>query len=205
MEIVCEARLPSSSAFDRQADFHRHKPQYIQPNSQLALPNDPHRCYSSIMLSKQIHEREVVLVLPVADQKILMQLRDLKPEISAPGHWGFFGGAIDPGETALAAAHRELFEETGLTVDTIFPLGFKRVTDLENLPAHAFCCRMPKPANKLILQEGLDMTLASLEQVRTKTIFSTKLGRNFPVVPSQHIEFLFRQALQIIYDGQKTS
>ncbi|MBT3827945.1 NUDIX domain-containing protein [bacterium] len=31
-----------------------------------------------------------------------------------PGHWDFAKGKLDPGETNEQAAHRELFEETGL-------------------------------------------------------------------------------------------
>lgn len=46
----------------------------------------------------------------------LLQRRDDKPEIFYPGHWGLFGGALDPDETPVAALCRELAEELGVTV-----------------------------------------------------------------------------------------
>ncbi|GAA5513594.1 NADH pyrophosphatase [Deinococcus carri] len=38
------------------------------------------------------------------------------------GLWGVLGGGLEPGETFLEAAHRELREETGLTCPNIAPL-----------------------------------------------------------------------------------
>ena len=45
-----------------------------------------------------------------------MQLRDQKPGIFYPGHWGCFGGALDPGETPETGLRRELREELGVDV-----------------------------------------------------------------------------------------
>lgn len=50
-----------------------------------------------------------LLVLP--DGRYIMQLRDIKPHIFYPGHWGLFGGAVDEGETEREALKRELAEE----------------------------------------------------------------------------------------------
>ena len=52
-----------------------------------------------------------VAILLHEDGRYIMQLRDAKIEIFYPGHWGCFGGAIDPGEDPVAALHRELHEE----------------------------------------------------------------------------------------------
>jgi hypothetical protein len=49
-------------------------------------------------------------IILVDGEGYLMQLRDSRPDIWYPGHWGFFGGAIDPGERPEEALARELRE-----------------------------------------------------------------------------------------------
>ncbi len=49
--------------------------------------------------------------LILCNGRYLMQRRDEKPGILLPGHWGLFGGSIDPGENAATAIRRELLEE----------------------------------------------------------------------------------------------
>lgn len=48
------------------------------------------------------------------DETYLLQQRDDIPAIWYPGHWGCFGGAVEPGEAPLDALHRELYEELEL-------------------------------------------------------------------------------------------
>ena len=55
----------------------------------------------------------VVLIIDESGH-YLMQLRDPQPTIFFPGHWGCFGGALDPGETPDQAARREVKEELSL-------------------------------------------------------------------------------------------
>lgn len=58
-----------------------------------------------------------VALIVVDNERYLMQLRDQKPGIFYPGHWGVFGGALDPGENVETALKRELFEELGYRID----------------------------------------------------------------------------------------
>jgi 8-oxo-dGTP diphosphatase len=48
--------------------------------------------------------------------RYLVQLRDAKPTIFFPDHWGCFGGALEPGESYEDGLRRELGEELGLVL-----------------------------------------------------------------------------------------
>ena len=62
---------------------------------------------------------------------LLLQERDDRAPVD-PDRWCLVGGQVEPGESALAAAHRELLEETGLVVDELRP---RRVADAPVRPA----------------------------------------------------------------------
>lgn len=51
--------------------------------------------------------------------RYLVQLRDAKPTIFFPDHWGCFGGAIEPGETDRKCLARELKEEIDLDISAL--------------------------------------------------------------------------------------
>lgn len=50
------------------------------------------------------------------DQQVLLVRRRNEPDA---GLWGFPGGHVEPGETALSAATRELCEETGIVANPV--------------------------------------------------------------------------------------
>ena len=53
-------------------------------------------------------------VLPVSPAGEVLLLQDQDPARPGIGRWGSIGGAVDPGETLVEAALRELHEETGI-------------------------------------------------------------------------------------------
>jgi 8-oxo-dGTP pyrophosphatase MutT (NUDIX family) len=54
-------------------------------------------------------------LITTPDGRYLLQHRDDLPQIWYPGHWGLFGGGIDPGESPEEALRRELMEEIGFS------------------------------------------------------------------------------------------
>lgn len=55
-------------------------------------------------------------------------------------HWGFLGGAQEPGESLRACAFREVLEESGLVVD------LERLVAVDSDPAQGALCRYPDGA-----------------------------------------------------------
>jgi len=104
----------------------------------------------------------VAALLVHEDGRYIMQLRDEKEEIFYPGHWGCFGGAVEPGEDPAEALRRELREELEFDMraasrftqfDFDFaPLGHARVYRV------FFEVRVPDDAfRRFVLHEGADM------------------------------------------------
>lgn len=130
------------------------------------------------MIQKAV--KEVVVVLPYVNGKVLMQLRDNFPTIDFPDQWGFFGGAVEEGESAEEAAFRELQEETGYVASSLIKLG---TISMPKLISHAYCCRLTVPLSALCQTEGQDFGLFSPEEVRLGELLSPKLKRPFLVIP----------------------
>jgi 8-oxo-dGTP diphosphatase len=63
---------------------------------------------------------DVALAIPLREGRVLVGRRP--PGTHLAGCWEFPGGRVEPGEEPLAAARRELAEETGLRAGSLEPL-----------------------------------------------------------------------------------
>lgn len=120
----------------------------------------------------------VAAILIAPDGRYLLQLRDNKPGIFYPDHWGFFGGALEsedqnPGE----GLRRELGEELGIDVPTAALTEFTDFTfdfafaGRGVLHRKIFVGRLTDAqVNNLTLGEGADVRLfdahAALAEIR---------------------------------------
>lgn len=65
------------------------------------------------------HRRTARILLRKPSGEVFLLLTHFDPEVGLPARWITPGGGIDPGETPIQAAVRELFEETGLRVSAM--------------------------------------------------------------------------------------
>ena len=110
-------------------------------------------------------DNAVAAIIMVEQRKYLLQLRDDKPEIWYPAHWGLFGGSVDPGEDEIAALRRELREEIEFDLDARRAKLFTRF-DFDLRPAgrgNYFRCYYEiamsgDEFSRLVLHEGANMS-----------------------------------------------
>jgi 8-oxo-dGTP pyrophosphatase MutT (NUDIX family) len=120
----------------------------------------------------------VAAILRTADGGYVLQLRDDVPHIWYPGHWGLFGGSVDPGEDEVAALRRELYEELELEVDVARARLFTRFQfDLRPLGFEQYFRSYYEIAidgaaiDRLVLHEGAAMrTVAGDEMLTMKLV-----------------------------------
>ena len=124
---------------------------------------------------------EVAIAILYRDDKFLFQLRDDIPNIVYPGHWGLFGGHLDPGETPEVAVERELLEEIGYTLPSISKFGC--YNDVKVI-RHVYHAPLTVELERLVLSEGWDMDLLTPEQIRSGSRYSTKADCVLPLVPA---------------------
>ena len=109
-----------------------------------------------------------VALIVTPDRRYLMQLRDAKPGIFIPGHWGLFGGSVDRGESTVEALRRELFEELEFTAERIEPFTEMMIEMPFAAPRRDRLSFFSVPieesdVDRMVLHEGAGMQLFSPE------------------------------------------
>lgn len=136
--------------------------------------------------STQNSRMEVAIAILYREDKFLMQLRDDDPTIRYPGHWGFFGGHLEAGETPEIGVRRELLEEIGYCPSTLTL--FDRRDDVHptrpgHFTRHIYSAPLEVELHDLILGEGLDLDLLTPEDVRRGDRYSTRIQQVRPLGP----------------------
>lgn len=127
-------------------------------------------------MKKDIHH--VAVCIFYQHNRYLMQLRDNIPTILYPGYWGLFGGHIEPGETPEIAVKREVIEEIEYETSN-----FTKFGDYPDEKAfrHVFYTSLDVSLDQLTLNEGWDMGLLSLEDIRKGECYSEKADEVRPL------------------------
>lgn len=126
-------------------------------------------------------KREVALAVLERDEAWLLQLRDDLESILYPGHWGLFGGHLDPGETPSEAVHRELIEELNWSPAVPLEPWFTNHSGLRI--AHVFRGALTVPVGQLTLLEGQDLKLTTKSELRRGNIWSERRHELRPIAP----------------------
>lgn len=116
---------------------------------------------------------KVTLAILYREGKFLMQLRDDFPHIVYPGIWGFFGGHIEPGEHPDTGIQRELIEELGYAPPHLDLFLERSDSKTQRYFYHG---ELTVPLSKLQLNEGQDLGLCSVEEIRAGEKYSERLG-----------------------------
>ena len=130
-------------------------------------------------------QHEVALAMLKRDGLWLLQLRDNIENILYPGHWGLFGGHLDPEETPLQAVMRELKEEINWAPNQPLQHWFSdhRGTRL----AHVFRGALEVPIEQLQLLEGDDLKLVCIDELASGQVWSEKHQQKRPIAPGLQI------------------
>jgi 8-oxo-dGTP diphosphatase len=111
------------------------------------------------------------------DGRLLIYLRDDKPEIPFPNHWDFFGGHLEAGETPEQALVREVKEELGVELNAWSFFRSYECLEGDAYPnrKHIYHAQIGRDAAGLSLYEGQRLAAITREE-RSDYRFANILG-----------------------------
>ncbi len=121
---------------------------------------------------------KVAMAILYQNGRFLMQLRDDFPHILFPGHWGLFGGHLEPGETAEQGLQRELWEEITYIPPLLTLFNCYGDSDRNRYIYHA---PLAVGLDQLVQNEGQDLALVTPEDIRLGYAYSAKINQSRPL------------------------
>lgn len=133
----------------------------------------------------QDHRHKVAIAILYQNNHFLLQLRDDIPGILYPGHWALFGGHLEPDEHPDEAIQRELVEEISYAPAVLAPFGFYEDAQVVRCVYQGV---LDVDLSQLVLKEGWDMALASVEDIKRGDRYSHQANQIRPLgKPHQRI------------------
>jgi 8-oxo-dGTP diphosphatase len=121
---------------------------------------------------------EVAIAILYQQNQFLLQLRDDIPTILYPGHWAFFGGHLESGESPVVALKRELLEEIGYDLPQATFFGNYNSSGIVR---HVFAVPLVVDIKTLVLMEGWDLDFFTVEDIKRGDRFSERAGKVCPL------------------------
>lgn len=135
---------------------------------------------------------QVALAILYRQEKFLLQLRDDIPSIVHPGVWALFGGKIEEGETPEMGFRREVKEEIAYDVPSA---NLFKCYEEPHVIRHVFHSPLIVDLDQLILGEGSDMALATLEEIQAGHCYSPR-GEAVKALANPHRQILLEFCAQ---------
>ncbi|MBF0239025.1 MAG: NUDIX domain-containing protein [SAR324 cluster bacterium] len=130
-------------------------------NPNLFIKNEDYNDY----LSGKYNNETVGVILVNQCSRVLLNLRDLVPDILYPGYWSILGGHTEVGESLEMAAIREIKEEIGYSIPKmrVYAKTIDRAGqgDLVTL----FIAEIDKRSEELELNEGRKLAYFSCQEI----------------------------------------
>lgn len=143
-------------------------------------------------MSDLIYYRGVSAIPVNSEGKILLQLRDNRPDLNYPNCWTTLGGGVEDGESFDEAIRRELLEE----IEIDLPVGLWKIQNYEaelmkgkySVELHTYIGRIDLPLSEIKLNEGQRLGYFGLDDLS-----NLQIGFNF--------EPMFREFFAELADG----